>query len=208
MIIINPQESPEAIVIWLHGLGADGNNFVPFIKSLGIEKIEFNLPDAPIRPITLNQGMKMRGWYDIHSKDFSYQDTDGLLKSKELIEKIIKTRMAQIKKPIKIFLGGFSQGAALALFTGITSKFHIDGIVALSGYMPIIEDPKQNNNLPIIAIHGLLDDIININHAELSYQHRKKSKFFDFKKYNMGHEVIHNEIKDVNNFFLSNLHDD
>ena len=78
MITINPQKNPKAIIIWLHGLGADANDFVPFINDLNLKDFEFILPNAPFRSITINQGMRMRGWYDIKSFTFEYQDNKGL----------------------------------------------------------------------------------------------------------------------------------
>jgi len=125
MITINSQKNPKALVVWLHGLGADENDFVPFIKSLELDNTEFILPNAPLRPITMNQGLSMRGWYDIKgthkSLNFSYQDQSGLIKSKDLIEAIIKKRCSQTRGIPKVFIGGFSQGAALSLFTGLSS---------------------------------------------------------------------------------------
>jgi len=203
MLVINPQKNPKAVLIWLHGLGANGADFMTFIQSLNIQSIEFILPDAPLRPITVNQGMQMRGWYDVRSLNFNYQDNIGLNKSKLLIENIIKNRISKNHKPVDIYLGGFSQGAALSLFTGIMTSYTIKGIISLSGYMPKIKNPIKKENLPIIAIHGVADDIISIDFAELSYQYRKKLDFFNFKKYNMKHEVIVNEIQDIREFLIS-----
>ena len=204
MITINSQKNPSTIVIWLHGLGADENDFVPFIKSLGLDSIEFILPNAPLRPITMNQGILMRGWYDIkgthESLDFSFQDDSGLINSKSLIETIIKKRLMKLKFIPKVFIGGFSQGAALSLFTSLTSEVKISGIISLSGYLPkVILKPKFKVP-PIIAIHGVCDDIISNNIATESYKKLKKSTDFYFKSYNMTHEVIQDEIIDVKNF--------
>ena len=111
MITINPQKNPKALVVWLHGLGADENDFVPFVKSLALDNIEFILPNAPLRPITMNQGLSMRGWYDIkgthNSLNFSYQDESGLIKSKDLIEVIIKKDAAKQEMFRKFLLEDF-----------------------------------------------------------------------------------------------------
>ena len=206
MITINSQKNPSTIVIWLHGLGADENDFVPFIKSLGLDSIEFILPNAPLRPITMNQGILMRGWYDIkgthESLDFSFQDDSGLINSKSLVEAIIKKRLMQSKFIPKVFIGGFSQGAALSLFTALSSDIKFSGIISLSGYLPKLILKPNFKIPPIIAIHGEGDDIITLNIASDSYKIIKKSKDFFFKSYNMAHEVIHDEIIDVKNFLI------
>ena len=209
MITINPQKNPKALVIWLHGLGADENDFVPFVKNLELDNTEFILPNAPLRPITMNQGLSMRGWYDIKgthkSLNFSYQDESGLIKSKDLIEAIIKKRCSQTRSIPKVFIGGFSQGAALSLFTGLSSKQAISGIISLSGYLPKNINQLDPKETPIIAIHGEGDDIIDIDIAKKSYKEIQESKDFFFKSYNMAHEVIYEEIADVKNFLIKNI---
>ena len=99
MIIINQQDSPKALVVWLHGLGADQNDFVHFIKRLSLNEFTFILPNAPFRKITMNQGYEMRSWYDIHSLDFKTQDEDGLNESKCIIESIIQSNYKILNKP-------------------------------------------------------------------------------------------------------------
>ena len=209
MITINLQKKPKAILIWLHGLGADENDFVPFVKNLNLHDVEFILPNAPLRPISMNQGIEMRGWYDIkgthESLNFSYQDESGLIKSKDLIEAIIKKRCALSSSNFKVFIGGFSQGAALSLFTGLSSNLEISGIIALSGYLPKNISYSSPKHPPIIAIHGEGDDIIGLDVAENSYLEIQKSEDFLFKSYNIAHEVIYEEIIDVKNFLIKNI---
>ncbi|MFL2980255.1 MAG: alpha/beta hydrolase [Methylophilaceae bacterium] len=205
MITINLQKKPKALVIWLHGLGADANDFVPFLNNLDLKDIEFILPNAPIRPITMNNGSLMRGWYDIESFSFKYQDNEGLNESKIFIENLIKERCDGLTSKFKIFLGGFSQGAALSLYTGLSSNLKIDGIIALSGYLPKIINYENFDEIPIIAIHGDGDDIININVAKKSYVEILKSTSFSFKSYNMAHEVIFDEVEDIKNFLIENI---
>ena len=205
MITINPQKNPKAIMVWLHGLGADENDFVPFINNLELDNIEFILPNAPLIPITMNEGIEMRGWYDIKSLTFEYHDYPGLEKSKSFLEAIIVKRCSILKLTPKIFIGGFSQGAVLSLFTGLSSNLKINGIIALSGYLPKNISQSKNQNPPIIATHGVGDDIININIAKKSYKEIEKSRDFFFKTYNMTHEVIYDEIIDVKNFLIKNM---
>ena len=201
MLTINSQPSPKAIVIWLHGLGADQNDFVDFINQLNLKEFMFILPNAPYRKITMNQGIEMRGWYDIESLNLEMQDEAGLQKSMRYIESIIETQLETFNTK-KLFIGGFSQGAALAQYIGFTSKLNFTKVVSLSGYCPKIEISNAKSNLKIQAIHGFNDNVININLAKASYQKFKINKNFILKEYKMGHEVIDEEIFDVREFLL------
>ena len=185
MITLNKQTSPKSLVIWLHGLGADCNDFTHFIEKLDRSECEFILPNAPSIPITLNQGMMMRGWYDIHA---------------------LNKRVSQLSNFPKIIIAGFSQGAALAIYIGLTSKINIDGVISLSGYQPkISNDSFIKNNPRILAMHGRHDDIININIAKLSYQ-KNFLENFTLKILDIGHEVIDKQILDIQHFLLG-IHD-
>jgi predicted esterase len=187
MLTINPQPSPKAIVFWLHGLGADQNDFVDFINLLNLKQFTFILPNAPYRKITMNQGVEMRGWYDIESLNFEKQDEVGLQKSMIFIESILEKQL-KISNKVKLFIGGFSQGAALAQYIGLTSKYNFTKIVSLSGYCPDIQLSDDKSNLKIQAIHGVNDNVININLAKTSYEKLKIIKNFVLKEYKMGHE--------------------
>ena len=145
MIIINQQDSPKALVVWLHGLGADQNDFVHFINRLNLDEFTFILPNAPFRKISMNQGYEMRSWYDIHSLDFKIQDEDGLNESKCIIESIIQSKYKALNEP-KLYIGGFSQGAALAQYIGLSSKFKFTKIVSLSGYLPKLTIPINKSS--------------------------------------------------------------
>jgi predicted esterase len=202
MIIINQQTLPKALVIWLHGLGADQNDFISFIERLHLNNFMFILPNAPFRKITMNQGYEMRGWYDIDSLNFKTQDNLGLNESKALIESIIQSKYNVLNRP-KLFIGGFSQGAALAQYIGLNSKFEFTKIISLSGYLPDMVITENKSHQKILAIHGVYDDIININIAKSSYEKYKINKNFVLKEYKMGHEVIEEEIFDVRNYLLS-----
>jgi len=206
MLVINKQENPKALVIWLHGLGADSSDFKDIVGKLNLLDIEFILPNAPFRPITVNQGLSMRGWYDIKgthkSIDFNYQDDPGLISSMRRIEEIIAERMKELDKSTKIIIVGFSQGAALALFIGLSSEIKFSGIISLSGYQPIttISDVTKKNT-PILAMHGMHDDIIGIDIAKLSFKDNSP-EYFNFKTYEMGHEVIDSQLLDIQQFLL------
>jgi len=201
MHIINSQPSPKAIVIWLHGLGADKNDFVDFINQLNLKEFMFVLPNAPYRKITMNQGIEMRGWFDIESLNFEMQDEAGLQKSMRYIESIIETKL-EILNTKELFIGGFSQGAALAQYIALTSKLNFAKVISLSGYCPKMEISDDKSNIKIQAIHGTNDKVININLAKASYQKFKINKNFILKEYKMGHEVIYEEIFDVREFLL------
>jgi len=206
MITLNKQKSPKSLVIWLHGLGADCNDFTHFIEKLDRSECEFILPNAPSIPITLNKGMMMRGWYDIHALNFEFQDNIGLEASKIMIEKIINKRVSQLSNFPKIIIAGFSQGAALSIYIGLTSKINIDGVISLSGYQPkISNDSFIKNNPRMLAMHGRHDDIININIAKLSYQ-KNSLENFTLKVLDIGHEVIDKQILDIQQFLLG-IHD-
>jgi phospholipase/carboxylesterase len=206
MLVINKQENPKALVIWLHGLGADSSDFKDIVGKLNLLDIEFILPNAPFRPITVNQGLSMRGWYDIKgthkSIDFNYQDDPGLISSMRRIEEIIAERMKELDRFTKIIIVGFSQGAALALFIGLSSEIKFSGIISLSGYQPIttISDVTKKNT-PILAMHGMHDDIIGIDIAKLSFKDNSP-EYFNFKTYEMGHEVIDSQLLDIQQFLL------
>tara|TARA_B110000196_G_scaffold54147_1_gene44774 strand:- start:957 stop:1595 length:639 start_codon:yes stop_codon:yes gene_type:complete len=206
MLTINKQKNPKALVIWLHGLGADSSDFKGIVGMLNLPDIEFMLPNAPLRPITMNEGLSMRGWYDIKgthkSLDFNYQDDAGLISSMKRIEDIIVERMSRLDKTTKIIIIGFSQGAALAIFIGKSSKIKLDGIISLSGYQPIILNSNlTKKNIPILAMHGLHDDIISIDTAKLSYKDNSP-EYFNFKTYEMGHEFIDSQLLEIQQFLL------
>lgn len=202
MLIINNQKNPKILVIWLHGLGANSHDFKDFIEMLDIGDIEFILPDAPLIPITLNQGLKMQGWYDIKSLEHDEHDIEGLNKSTRIVENIIEERCQKNKERLKICLVGFSQGAALSLFFSLNSSVKLDGIISLSGYLPDTLKKTIIPKIPILALHGIHDDIIKIEYAKESYKIFLTEENFSFLTFNMGHEVIFEEIQHIKKFLM------
>ena len=200
MLIINKQKNPRMLVVWFHGLGADGNDFAAVAKGLGLSDIEFILPNAPMIPITLNQGLEMRGWYDIESLSFMRHDIDGMNKSMVYIEKIISDRLINSINSLKICLVGFSQGAVLSLYIAANSSTKLNGVIALSGYLPEKNVVKASSKMPILAIHGQHDDIININYAQKSFCDLMPMEHFNLLTFPMGHEVIDEEIMHIKQF--------
>lgn len=203
MLVINKQNDPKIIVIWLHGLGANSKDFISFIEILRMKNIEFILPDAPLIPITINQGLRMPGWYDIISLDSDQHDTKGLKKSMEIVEDVILNRLKKANEKIKICLIGFSQGAALSLFFAAQSLIKIHGVISLSGYIPIKKQEEIDYKIPILALHGLHDDIINIDYAKKSFHNHLKKEDFELRTFNMGHEVILEQVDYIKKFLTS-----
>jgi predicted esterase len=202
MLIINNQKNPRILVIWLHGLGANSHDFKEFIEMLGMDDMEFILPDAPLIPITLNQGLKMQGWYDIKSLEHDEHDIEGLKKSTRIVKNIIEERCKQSKEKLKICLVGFSQGAALSLFFLLNSSVKLDGVISLSGYIPDKVKKTIIPKIPILALHGIHDDIIKVEYAKESYKILLKEENFRFVTFNMGHEVIFEEIQYIKKFLM------
>ena len=196
------KEPVEYSIIWLHGLGADGNDFTPVVPELKLDHlpgIRFIFPHAPVRPITINGGMPMRGWYDIDSLDFDdrQHDREGIHASKALISTVIDCEINRGIDASRIILAGFSQGGAIALFTGLTSEHQLGGIMALSTYLPLSDElaTSLEKSPPILMIHGKMDEVINIQYAETSRQHLiSKGATVQWETYPMGHGLCQEEI--------------
>src|SRR5688572_26226260 len=158
MIEIETGANPVASVIWLHGLGADGHDFEPIVPELALPKpVRFVFPHAPIRPVTINQGMRMRAWYDIFQFGGGPEDEAGIRASQKLVEEM----MAK-EKTGKVFLAGFSQGGAIVLQTALRQKAKVAGVLALSTYLPLHQTLKaelseEGKATPIFMAHGLYD---------------------------------------------------
>src|SRR6201993_1824222 len=134
-IQIETGPDPDAAVIWLHGLGADGHDFEPIVPELELEMpVRFVIPHAPIRPVTINQGMRMRAWYDILQLGGGPEDEAGLRASQRLTEELVR---AQGLPASKIALAGFSQGGAIVLQTALRYPERLAGVIALSTYLPL-----------------------------------------------------------------------
>jgi phospholipase/carboxylesterase len=195
---------PEAAVIWLHGLGADGHDFEPIVPELELEKpVRFVFPHAPVRPVTINNGMRMRAWYDIFQFGGGREDEAGLRASQKLVEDLIR---AQGLPPQKIVLAGFSQGGAIVLQTGLRYPERLAGIMALSCYLPIAtsvaaERSDANKSVPIFMAHGRFDDIIPMPRAQASREALEKMGYaLEWHEYPMPHSVCAEEIAHISAF--------
>ena len=194
--------NPVATVIWLHGLGADGHDFEPIVPELELDKpVRFVFPHAPIRPVTINNGMRMRAWYDIFQFGGGPEDDTGIRESQKILENLIHA-----EKGRKVILAGFSQGGAIVLQTALRHPGRLAGVMALSTYLPLHQSVEKernpaNHDLPIFMAHGRFDDIIPIQRAQRSREILEKLNYkVEWHEYPMPHSVCAEEIRDISEF--------
>jgi phospholipase/carboxylesterase len=207
--------NPTASVIILHGLGADGNDFVPVAGELDLRAIgpvRFVFPHAPTRPVTINGGYVMRAWYDILGLDSQQrEDEAGLRESQSLVEGLIAREKARGVAARRIVLAGFSQGGAMTLMTGLRHDERLAGLVGLSGYLPLAakaeaERHAANRDVPIFLAHGTQDPIIPIARARASRDALvAMGHAVDWHEYAMPHSVCAEEIADLERWLLDRL---
>jgi phospholipase/carboxylesterase len=204
-IEIETAKNPSASVIWLHGLGADGNDFAPIVPALGLPKaaIRFVFPHAPIQPVTINGGMRMRAWYDITDGAIRREDESGVRASQKLIEALVAREKERGTAAKRLVLAGFSQGGAIALQTGLRHPERIAGIMALSTYLPIAEKfPAEasaaNRGVPIYMAHGSYDPIVPLARAEESRALLQSLGYaVQWREYPMPHSVCAEEVAEI-----------
>lgn len=197
--------SPELAVVWLHGLGADGYDFEPIVRELELPfAARFVFPHAPVRPITINGGVAMRGWYDIY--DFGTrmrQDEGGIRESTVAVTKLVDREIARGVPAERVILAGFSQGGAIALHLGLREPRRLGGILALSTYLPLAatlaaEKSAANAAVPIFLAHGNADPILPLALAEQSRVALLETGYaVDWHVYPMPHSVCMEEIADI-----------
>lgn len=207
--------NPRHAVIWLHGLGADGNDFVPIVQELADPRwppLRFVFPHAPVRPITINGGMAMRAWYDISGQEIAQrQDEVGIRASIGLLEELISREIERGIASENIFLAGFSQGGAIVLAGGIRHAQRLGGIVALSTYLPMAEKTDAeasaaNRAAPLFMAHGMLDPTISHALGEMSRDYLVQRGYaVDWHAYPMAHQVCMEEIVDLRQWLGSRL---
>ncbi len=206
-VIISPKTRAKTCIIWLHGLGADGHDFVDIIPQLKLPEqlaTRYIFPHASIRSVTLNGGVPMRAWFDAYGLTIdSKQDTTGIKNAGQLIAGLIRQEIDQGIPADKILVAGFSQGGALALYAGLHFPEKLAGILALSTYIPIAESwqPAQlqaNHSTPIFMAHGIADPILQLQIGEFSKNHLLSMGYHvDWHTYPMGHSVCPQEIQDI-----------
>jgi phospholipase/carboxylesterase len=209
-IEIETAPNPAVSVIWLHGLGADGNDFVPIVGELdlsGCPGIRFVFPHAPTMPVTINNGYVMRAWYDILGTDLvRREDEAGLRKSQAMVEQLIAREKARGIPADRIILAGFSQGCAMTLQTGLRHPEKLAGLLCLPGYLPLhalVPDERHsaNHDTPIFLVHGRDDPVIPIDRAEKSRDILQSLGYkVEWHAYNMPHSVCAEEIDDVSDW--------
>lgn len=205
---------PKAAIIVLHGLGADGHDFVPIAQELELRAVgplRFVFPHAPVRPVTLNGGMAMRAWYDILELGGTREDGEGLRESQASVEALIAVEEARGIRADRIVLAGFSQGGAIAFQTGLRHPQRLAGIMALSTYLPLAgtveaERHKTNRDLPIFMAHGTGDPMIPIGRAEQSRKMLEALGYpLEWHEYAMPHSVCPQEIADISDWLVKIL---
>ena len=207
-IEIETAPNPTASMIILHGLGADGSDFVPVAHELDlgpVGPVRFVFPHAPVRPVTVNNGYVMPAWYDILSMDGQNrrEDEPGLRQSQALVEALIAKEEARGIAARRIVLAGFSQGCAMTLMTGLRHAERLAGLVCMSGYLPLAtraeaERHDSNRDLPIFMAHGTLDPVIAIPRARASRDVLVKLGHpVEWHEYPMPHSVAAEEIADL-----------
>ena len=206
-VTLEPAAKPRAAVIWLHGLGADGHDFVPIVGELGLpadHAIRFVFPHAPVRPVTINNGMKMRAWYDILSLTrMSAQDEAGIRDSERIVRGYIQRQLDDGIAANKIAIAGFSQGGAITLHTALRYPQRLAGMLPLSTYLPLndklaAEAAPANRDLPILMCHGEYDPVLPHQLGESSCQHLRELGYtVDWRSYPMQHQVCIEEIEHI-----------
>jgi phospholipase/carboxylesterase len=200
-IEIQTGSKPAASIIWLHGLGADGHDFEPIVPELKLAKpVRFVFPHAPARPVTINQGMRMRAWYDILQLGGGPEDEAGIRASQRMMEQLIKQQPVPVNR---VVMAGFSQGGAIALQTALRYPERLAGVLALSTYLPLAgslqsERSPANQGIPIFMAHGSYDDIIPLRRAEESRKLLEAAGYpVEWHEYPMPHSVCAEEIADM-----------
>ncbi len=200
---------PTHTILWMHGLGADGNDFVPIVNELALPHsphIRFMFPHAPMRSVSINNGLVMRAWhdYDLTSPDSAFRENIASLRdSQGAIEALIDREKRRGIVPQNILLAGFSQGGALALQTGLRYPEKLAGIMALSCYLPAsqtlaAEAHHANSATSIFMAHGSLDNIIPMTLAAASRRQLQESGYMvEWHEYAMAHAVCKDEIVDI-----------
>ncbi len=208
--------NPDFSVIWLHGLGADGSDFVPVVPELGLPEsaaVRFVFPHAPTMPVTINNGYVMRAWYDIVAIDGGtrHADEGGIRASREIVRKLIARENARGVPTSRIVLAGFSQGGAIAYIAGLTHPEPLAGIIALSTYIPApallaSEFDAVNRNTPIFAAHGSQDGVVPPQLGELARDTLQELRCpVEWHTYPMPHSVCIEEIVEIGKWLTARV---
>lgn len=219
-VVLQPGDTADAAVIWLHGLGADGFDFAPIVPELRLPTllpIRFIFPHAPVRSVTVNNGYAMRAWYDIRVLSSNalagpgMEDVAGIRQSEALVRRYVEQEIATGMDPLRIIVAGFSQGGAVALQTALRYPQRLGGIMALSTYLPLRDVLAQeasaaNRGLPILMCHGSADPLVPLALGERSRDVLLALKYpIDWRTYPMQHQVCVQEIADISQWLQARL---
>lgn len=209
-IDIETAANPNAAIIWLHGLGADGHDFEPLVPEIvrrGERAWRFVFPHAPIRPVTLNGGLPMRAWYDLKGLDRrAAEDLAGFWDADARVRELIARESTRGISPSRVVLAGFSQGGAVSLYTAPRYPERLAGVLALSCYLPLpdrlaTERVAANQDVPIFMAHGTSDATLSLSFAQQSRDHLLSLGYgVDWHEYPMGHSVCMPEVADIRVF--------
>ena len=201
---VGPDQETDGVVIWLHGLGADGHDFEPVVHHLAMPQVRFVFPHAPIRPVTINGGMPMRAWFDIISvEEGAPEDEDGIRQSTTLLEALIEREHQRGVPYERIVLAGFSQGGAIAMFTTLRYAHKMAGLMVLSSYLPLadkfaIERNTANLSIPMFLAHGVTDALLPISHGFKCRETLSEwGAELEWHEYPIGHAVCPDEIMHI-----------
>ena len=204
---------PKGSVIWMHGLGADCWDFVPIVKELGLPEelpLRFIFPQAPTRPITINGGHEMPGWYDIAMNELERKpDEAGIRESQAAIDALIEREITRGISADKIILAGFSQGGAIAFQAGLRNKRALAGVLALSTYLTLGDSLARekniaNANIPILMVHGTQDPVVPLSLAKSSRDTLTAYGYqVEWQEYPMPHSVCAEEVEAVGEWIES-----
>ncbi len=207
VVTLQPSTSATSAIIWLHGLGADGSDFVPIVPELRLPdslSARFIFPHAPMRPISWNNGHVMRGWYDIKALALkAEEDTAGIHQSEQTIRHLIQHELDQGIAANRIVIAGFSQGGAMALQTALRYLQRLAGVMALSTYLPLRdtladEASVANKDIPILMCHGKQDPVVPFELGDHSRKLLEEQGYvIDFRTYNMSHSLCAEELMDI-----------
>lgn len=204
-IALDSGRQPQHCIIWLHGLGADGQDFVPVAGELNLPvPVRYIFPHAPQRPVTINGGFVMRAWYDIAQPNIdAQQDEKGIYASQAAVEALIAQEVARGIAPGNIFLAGFSQGGAIALHTALRQIAPLGGVLALSAYLPLagrlVQEASVNaRQTPIFMAHGRNDPVVPYALGAASSDTLQELGYaVEWHEYGMQHSVCEEELRDI-----------
>ena len=212
---VKPSGQADAAVVWLHGLGDSGDGFAPIVPELRLPKssgIRFLFPHAPLRPITINGGMQMRGWYDIKTWDLNDRaDETGVRESATAITALLDKLIEQGIPANRILLAGFSQGGVIALHLLPRLPYKLAGVMALSTYMAVPGKLKEemtgvNKSTAVLVNHGTHDEVVPYSAGQAAFNALKFAGFtVNWAEYRMGHSVCPQQIADISRFIQQQL---